>query len=80
MVMIQDNSWEQSILKTKCKSWCFYSNCSNNDRCTSTCLCILLSGDGKFDFLVSWLVFLHIEDKNTLLERCFNSLKPGGKM
>ncbi|KAM7439460.1 hypothetical protein ABFA07_011212 [Porites harrisoni] len=37
-------------------------------------------GDGKFDFLVSWLVFLHIEDKNTLLERCFNSLKPGGKI
>ena len=51
-----------------------------HDICTSTCHSVLLSGDGKFDFLVSWLVFLHIEDKNTLLERCFNSLKPGGKM
>ena len=29
LVMIQGNSWEQSILKSKCKSWCFCSNCSN---------------------------------------------------
>lgn len=39
-----------------------------------------LSGAGSFDFIVSWLVFLHISDKKSLFERCFHSLKPGGKM
>lgn len=37
-------------------------------------------GAGSFDFIVSWLVFLHISDKKSLFEHCFHSLKPGGKM
>ena len=37
-------------------------------------------GADKFDFLVSWLVFLHIVDKKQLFQQCFYSLKPGGKM
>lgn len=40
----------------------------------------LLSGDGSYDFIVSWLVFLHIPDKKRIFERCFHNLKPGGKM
>lgn len=40
----------------------------------------LLSGDGSYDFIVSWLVFLHIPDKKSIFERCFHNLKPGGKM
>jgi len=31
-----------------------------------------------FDTVVSWLAFLHIPDRTTLLERCRNALKPGG--
>jgi cyclopropane fatty-acyl-phospholipid synthase-like methyltransferase len=34
----------------------------------------------KFDALVSWLVFLHIPDRETLLSRSFESLKPGGQL
>ncbi|XP_068727878.1 uncharacterized protein [Montipora capricornis] len=37
-------------------------------------------GADKFDFLVSWLVFLHIVDKKQLFQQCFYSLKPGGKI
>lgn len=37
-------------------------------------------GDGSYDFIVSWLVFLHIPDKKSIFERCFHNLKPGGKI
>lgn len=33
-----------------------------------------------FDALVSWLTFLHIEDKAALLERCRSVLKVGGRI
>jgi cyclopropane fatty-acyl-phospholipid synthase-like methyltransferase len=35
-------------------------------------------GTNSYDGLVSLLVFLHIEDKTTLLQRCASMLKPGG--
>ncbi|KAK3755317.1 hypothetical protein QZH41_014627 [Actinostola sp. cb2023] len=34
----------------------------------------------SFDFLVNWLVILHIEDRKTLFNNCFRLLKPGGKI
>lgn len=34
----------------------------------------------KYDCVVSWLVFLHIKDKKEVLRRCFQCLKPGGKI
>jgi cyclopropane fatty-acyl-phospholipid synthase-like methyltransferase len=33
---------------------------------------------GPYDTLVSWLVFLHIPDRERLLERCRSRLNPGG--
>ena len=41
-------------------------------------LASLGSGEGTFDAVVSWLVFLHIADKGALLPRCAAMLKPGG--
>lgn len=35
---------------------------------------------GSFDFLVSWLVILHIEQKKTLFERAALVTKPGGQL
>jgi 2-polyprenyl-3-methyl-5-hydroxy-6-metoxy-1,4-benzoquinol methylase len=35
------------------------------------------AGTDKFDALVSWLAFLHIRDREALLRRCFESLRPG---
>jgi sarcosine/dimethylglycine N-methyltransferase len=32
----------------------------------------------EFNALVSWLTFLHIDDREALLARCFQRLKPGG--
>jgi hypothetical protein len=32
----------------------------------------------QFDHLVSWLVFLHIPNRETLFKNCFLALKPGG--
>lgn len=32
----------------------------------------------KFDHFVSWLVFLHVPDKEKLFSNCFNALKSGG--
>ncbi|XP_067028045.1 uncharacterized protein [Acropora muricata] len=37
-------------------------------------------GAAKFNFIVSWLVFLHIGDKKRLFQQCCYSLKPGGKI
>ncbi|EDO28014.1 predicted protein, partial [Nematostella vectensis] len=34
----------------------------------------------SYDFLVSWLVILHIEDRKTLFKKCLDLLKPGGKI
>lgn len=36
--------------------------------------------DSEFDALVSWLVFLHIPDRSSLLKKCNNILKTNGKM
>jgi cyclopropane fatty-acyl-phospholipid synthase-like methyltransferase len=33
-----------------------------------------------FNFAVSWLSFLHIQERNSLFSKCFNILKPTGKM
>jgi SAM-dependent methyltransferase len=33
-----------------------------------------------FDFIVSWLSFLHISDRSSLLKKCNIILKPGGKI
>jgi len=33
-----------------------------------------------FDALVSWLTFLHIPERETLLSRCFRRLRPGGRI
>lgn len=37
-------------------------------------------GLSSFDGVISFLVFLHITDKEPLLERCANMLKPGGNL
>jgi len=34
----------------------------------------------KFDYIVSWLVFLHIPAKADLYKKCAESLKPGGRI
>eukprot|EP01023_Acetabularia_acetabulum_P054406 TRINITY_DN6137_c0_g1_i1.p1 TRINITY_DN6137_c0_g1~~TRINITY_DN6137_c0_g1_i1.p1 ORF type:complete len:279 (-),score=50.35 TRINITY_DN6137_c0_g1_i1:489-1325(-) len=34
--------------------------------------------DDQYEGIVSWLVFLHIPDKQQIFERCFKCLKPGG--
>ncbi|OPY20872.1 MAG: hypothetical protein A4E26_01778 [Methanobacterium sp. PtaU1.Bin097] len=34
----------------------------------------------NFDYVVSWLTFLHIPDRNTLLNKCNSILKLGGKI
>ncbi len=34
----------------------------------------------RFDAVVSWLAFLHIPDRSTLLRNCHQLLKPGGRL
>lgn len=34
--------------------------------------------DGDFDFVVSWLSFLHIPDRDSLIRKCYNILKDDG--
>ncbi|SRR6056297_498653 len=34
----------------------------------------------EFDALVSWLTFLHISERETLLRRCYQRLQPGGRI
>ena len=34
----------------------------------------------KFNYIVSWLVFLHIPAKADLYKKCAESLKPGGRI
>ena len=41
---------------------------------------VLALDRGQFDAAVSWLVFVHITDRATLLRRCFDALKPGGRL
>lgn len=36
--------------------------------------------DIDFDYIVSWLCFLHIKDRDALFRKCFNVLNPGGEM
>ena len=33
-----------------------------------------------FDFIVSWMAICHIDDKEHLLEKCYQLLRPGGKL
>ena len=43
------------------------------------CTDFLASTDeASYDVIVSWLAFLHIPDRDTLLRRCVDALKPGG--
>ena len=41
-----------------------------------------LESDAKaeYDVIVSWLAFLHIPDRDRLLKRCLDALKPGGTL
>ena len=36
--------------------------------------------DSYYDFVVSWLAFLHIPDRYSLFGKCYSILKPDGKM
>eukprot|EP01024_Parvocaulis_polyphysoides_P050046 TRINITY_DN4875_c0_g1_i1.p2 TRINITY_DN4875_c0_g1~~TRINITY_DN4875_c0_g1_i1.p2 ORF type:complete len:316 (-),score=35.94 TRINITY_DN4875_c0_g1_i1:214-1047(-) len=36
--------------------------------------------ESEYDVIVSWLVFLHIPDRKKLLDVCFKTLKPGGRL
>ncbi len=46
-----------------------------------TCdLSSLALNEGSFDVIVSWLVFLHIEQKKALFERCTFVTAPGGQL
>ncbi len=36
--------------------------------------------DSTWDALVSWLTFLHIPDRGSLLKRCHDCLRPGGRL
>lgn len=51
-----------------------------NDDFLSVALAGLGPGPGGYDAVTSWLVFLHIPDKATLLSKCAEMLRPGGKM
>ena len=35
---------------------------------------------GQFDAVVSWLVFLHIPERERLYQGCFEALRPGGRL
>ena len=62
--------------------------CSLTERCGLSHTVEHLCGDildfpevhTNFDFVVSWLTFLHIPDRASLLKKCYNILKPDGKM
>ncbi|MCF6269925.1 MAG: methyltransferase domain-containing protein [Melioribacteraceae bacterium] len=56
--------------------------CGLTDLVTHLCGNILefTEEDYKYDALVSWLVFLHIPDRSSLLKKCNNILKANGKM
>ena len=62
--------------------------CSLTERCGLSGSVRHLCGDildlpekgGDFDAGVSWLSFLHIPDRAALLKKCYEILKPGGKL
>ena len=56
--------------------------CGLENRIAHVCGNVLDGGqDGQgFDALVSFLCFLHIPDRETLLTKCFAALKPGGRI
>ena len=62
--------------------------CSLTERCGLSGSVQHLCGDildfserhGNFDIAVSWLSFLHISDRSSLLKKCHAILKPDGKM
>ncbi|ELU15923.1 hypothetical protein CAPTEDRAFT_224919 [Capitella teleta] len=57
--------------------------CGLSQKVTHICGDILkydIGEAGKYDFIVSWLVFLHIPEKKRLFEKCFGYLKASGQM
>ncbi|XP_064619872.1 phosphoethanolamine N-methyltransferase-like [Lineus longissimus] len=56
--------------------------CGLADRVTHKCgdIMVDLPDEMGYDFVVSWLVFLHIPDKASLFDVCRKNLKSGGKM
>ncbi len=62
--------------------------CSLTERCNLSESVDHLCGDildfpeqgANFDAVVSWLSFLHIQDRVALLKKCYSILKPGGKI
>lgn len=55
--------------------------CGLADRVQMVCGDFLeLDGFTNYDFIISWLTFLHIPNKKELFARCHAALKPGGKM
>ena len=56
--------------------------CSLDDRVHHVCGNVLDGSQNglEFDALVSFLCFLHIPDRQSLFARCFDALKPGGRL
>ncbi len=62
--------------------------CSLTERCGLSDCVRHLCGDildfperyHDFDAALSWLSFLHIPDRSALMKKCYNLLKPGGKI
>lgn len=56
--------------------------CSLAGQVTHVCGDVLDGSHGQdaYDALVSFLCFLHIPDRETLFARCFDALKPGGRL
>ncbi|EDO36151.1 predicted protein [Nematostella vectensis] len=70
---LQEDMHESAIDLTK--------RCGLSDKVKLQCGDILkLEHSESYDFLVSWLVILHIEDRKTLFKKCLDLLKPGGKI
>ncbi len=56
--------------------------CGLSDRIEHVCADVLdyLPGITQFDAIVSWLAFFHIEQRDQLLSRCMEWLKPNGSL
>ncbi len=56
--------------------------CGLSNRVEHVCTDVLdySPADSQFDVIVSWLAFFHIEQREQLLARCINWLKPSGSL
>ncbi len=56
--------------------------CGLSDRIEHVCADVLdyLPGITQFDAIVSWLAFFHIEQRDQLLSRCMDWLRPNGSL